>query len=375
MISRLDKSITIRVIRSWREFEDLRGQWDQILEQSDANNIFLTWQWVDCWRKSQTTEINPLIVVLEEFGEMLAIAPFYLQEYKLCNLVKYKTLRFVADHATGSEYSNFIVKHCDSLNLKTLLWQSLLEPQIKSQWDFIWLTNISAWTAGGKSLLQSLSQVTALLHHQRTVEFAQISLDGVGKDILPKLSKSLRTNIRQTATRLEKLGPWKLEITVEDSELALHLDNLFCLHNRRWQSAGLKGTFERRPELVAFYRAFVPLALENGWLRLLRLEANGEIQAMQLGYVYQNTFLAIQEGYNPEFLPGAGQVLRHFSFNNCIDEELSSYDFLGVYTNHKRRWLADKKFGCNLFIWHDQPKSLPFKLAPIWPTGRYLNQV
>ena len=369
-----DKSILIEVIKDWEGFSNLKIVWHSLLQQSDADNVFLTWEWIDCWRKTRNKEVKPLIVVIKEQGEVVAIAPFYRQNYRLIQIKNYQALRFLGDQSSGSEYSNFIVKKENSLELKEQLWRYLLSREIKHDWDFIWFTNISSWTVGGKTLLQALTKVQKLHFYSRSVEFSQVCLNDLPEDILPILSKSLRTNIRQTRRRLDKLGDWKIEIIDQSFDLQKQLEQLFSLHNKHWEKLG-GGTFQRRPELAAFYRSFVPLALEKGWLKLLSLESEGIVQAMQLGYIYNNRFLAIQEGYNPDFLPGVGQVLRHFSYTHCQKNGVVDYDFLGVYTDHKRRWLAEKKLGENLFIWHDKVKNIPFQLKPIWPTGRYLKPI
>ncbi|QUM81044.1 GNAT family N-acetyltransferase [Moritella sp. 5] len=374
MVNGEDKSIEIRVIKEWSEFEALKPDWQNLLEQSDANHIFLNWEWIDCWRKSQSTVINPLIIVIQNSQQILAIAPFYIQEYRLANLITYQSLRFVGDQNSGSEYSNFIVKAERCLELKSMLWAYLLSPDIKLYWDFIWFTNVASWTAGGTTLLESLATVKPLNCNCRSVEFAQVALRDLTTEILPSLSKNLRMSIRKTHRRLDNIGPWQVEISHKRDDIGKHLEKLFTLHNKHWQYLGL-GSFQRRPELVDFYRDFVPLALQKGWLRLLRLESEGEIQAMQLGYVYNNQFLSIQEGYNPDYLSGIGQVLRYFSYRRCKEEGVCCYDFLGVYTDHKRRWLAEKKHGENLFIWHRQMKNLPFEAKQIWPTGRYLKPI
>ena len=374
MVKKKNKPLEIKVLRDWDSFYELRFIWQELLQQSDADNVFLTWEWIDCWRKTQGEDIKPLIIVLQDSDQILAIAPFYIQEYRLVHLQTYRALRFLGDHSSGSEYSNFIVKKDKSVELKSMLWRHLLSSAVKPYWDFIWFTNISSWTSGGQTLLQSLTRVHALNYYSRRIEFAQVKLNQLPADILPRLSKSLRTNIRQTSRRLDKIGPWRMEVCTEPSEIRKYLEQLFFLHNKHWQNAGL-GTFLRRPELADFYRCFVPLALEKGWLRLLRLESKGEIKAMQLGYVYNNRFLAIQEGYDPDFIGGVGHVLRHFSYQNCQKEGVFCYDFLGSYTDHKRRWLSEKKFGENLFIWHNKVKNLPFKFKKIWPTGRYLKRL
>jgi len=369
-----DKSILIEVIKNWEGFSNLKIVWQTLLQQSDADNIFLTWEWIDCWRRTRNRDVKPLIVIIKEKGQVVAIAPFYQQNYRLIGIQTYQALRFLGDQSSGSEYSNFIVKKENSLALKEQLWRYLLNPKVKHDWNFIWFTNIASWTVGGKTLLEALAKVKELHSHARTVEFAQVHLNDLPNDILPVLSKSLRTNIRQTRRRLDKLGHWKIEVINHDSDLQEQLEQLFYLHNKHWQKLG-GGTFQRRPELAAFYRSFVPLALGKGWLKLLRLESEGVVQAMQLGYIYNNRFLAIQEGYNPDFLPGVGQVLRHFSYTSCQKSGVMDYDFLGIYTDHKRRWLAEKKLGVNLFIWHNKVKNIPFQLKPIWPTGRYLKPV
>ncbi|MFT6925944.1 MAG: CelD/BcsL family acetyltransferase involved in cellulose biosynthesis [Psychromonas sp.] len=366
------ESFVFRVIKDWNDFATLKEDWQKLLVQSDADNLFLTWEWINCWRITQGKLIKPLIIVIQDSQGIFAIAPFYIQEYRLANLLTYQALRFVGDKGSGSEYSNFIVKKENSIALKSRLWEYLLSPEVKPCWDFIWFTNVKAWAEGGQTLLQSLASVKGLNCNHRNVEFAPTPLNDFSTDFLPKLSKSLRTNIRQTTRRLDKLGSWEMLTCKDDDEISELLEQLFSLHNKHWLHSGL-GTFERRPELADFYRLFVPLALKKGWLRLLRLESHGEIQAMQLGYVYNNEFLAIQEGFNPEFIPGIGQVLRYYSFTHCQKEGLSCYDFLGVYTDHKRRWLAEKKIGANLFIWQTKIKNIPFTVKKIWPTGRYLT--
>jgi CelD/BcsL family acetyltransferase involved in cellulose biosynthesis len=362
----------IQVIKKWDEIEELKESWHLVLSNSGADNLFLTWEWMNCWRKSRQQNTQPLILIVENKDGPLAIAPFYIQKYRLLGVITYRALRFIGDKNSGSEYSDFIVSIKDNDEIKSLIWQYLLSNDVKSLWDFIWFTNVSTWTTDGESFFQSLMSTKKLNYNQRAVEFGQVPLNKLTQDFLPLLSKSLRTNIRQTMRRLDKLGAWEVKTNIDTSNLNFLLENLFLLHNKHWESAGL-GSFERSPELTSFYNYFVPVALDKGWLRLYRIEIDGEIQAIQLGYVYNNIFMAIQEGYNPDFLAGTGQVLRYYSYQKCIEEGIKVYDFLGVYTDHKRRWLADKKIGSNFFIWNNKFKNLPFYFKKIWPTGRFLK--
>jgi len=80
------------------------------------------------------------------------------------------------------------------------------------------------------------------------------------------------------------------------------------------------------------------------------LKEQGEFKAVQLGYVYRNAFHQMQEGFDPEYVRGAGNVLRAKVIEECIAEGIGVYDFLGEMTEHKRRWRAKERMGHDLFI-------------------------
>jgi hypothetical protein len=89
---------------------------------------------------------------------------------------------------------------------------------------------------------------------------------------------------------------------------------------------------------------------------------------------YNGDFLQIQEGFNPEYIDGAGNVLRHIVIESSIQEGLKNYDFLGGFTEHKRRWKAEERFGHDLLIARPSLKTRLLFLKDIWPSGRYLSQ-
>ncbi|WP_181817671.1 GNAT family N-acetyltransferase [Psychromonas sp. B3M02] len=367
--------ITSHVMTSWSEIKTLQTDWNPLLEQSDADNIFLTWEWMESWKDTCFADTKLLFIVLKENNKPIAIAPFYIQPYQLLKTLTYQVLRFAGDQGIGSEYSNFIVRKQDSVNLKQQLWQTLLAKQTSSHWDLIWYTNVSSWTTGGQSLITSLQQTPELRLASREVDFANTSLKSLSLSLLPELSKSLRTNIKQTQGYLSKLGEWQVSYCEDPVLLNKSLQQLFELHNLRWQRTGLKGSFQRRPEMATFYQDFTRKALHKGWLRLAELTCDDKTQAVQIGYVYRGQFFALQEGFNPDFQKGTGQVLRYHVMQRCIQEGLTDYDFLGQYTNHKRRWLAKQRNGQHLLIWPNKLKNTLFNFFTIWPTGKYLKPV
>jgi CelD/BcsL family acetyltransferase involved in cellulose biosynthesis len=229
-----------------------------LLEQCDANTLFLTWEWINCWQCSQIKEIKPLIIVIEESGVVIAIAPFYICQYQLFQGIRYQALRCLGDKNSGAEYSNFIAYQPQSPLLKKMLWEALLSTQVCGLWDFIWLHNIASWTEGGRTLIGALSEVGKLKIQQRNQEFAYCSLIKKDIPVLLQVGKSLRKNIKQTTRRLDKLGTWKIACCNDATELEYLLEQFFNLHQKRWYEKGQQGSFQRSLELQDFYRHFVP---------------------------------------------------------------------------------------------------------------------
>lgn len=364
---------SVRIIKDWLGFERLKQDWRCLLTRSDADVIFLTWEWIDCWRRSQINPITPLIVVIEKDDVVVAIAPLYRCQYRLLNAINYRALRFLGDKNSGAEYSNFIVDAAQRDALKTELWEALLSPAIKGEWDVIWLHTVASWTPAGQSFIAPLLHIDGIRTQQRTQMFAYCPLNEKPAAILSQVSRSLRKNIQQTQRRLDKLGDWEIVDCQEQGEMKATLARLFYLHQKHWESKGRQGSFQRSAELQCFYQHFVLTAFKQGWLKLYYLKSEGVIQAVQLGYVYQRQFLALQEGYDPTFLAGTGQVLRHYIMQRCYDDGLIAYDFLAGYTDHKRRWLAQKMTGSQYFIFQNRLKNLPFYAQKIWPSGSYLT--
>ena len=158
---------------------------------------------------------------------------------------------------------------------------------------------------------------------------------------------------------------------VSSRHIPRFLAALFELNQRRWGAKGQHGVFSGLEG--QFYEQFTRRALERGWLRLYGATIAGEFKAVQIGYVYRGSFSQLQEGFDPEAPQGIGNVLRGKVIEYLIQEGVRTYDFLGGFTEHKRRWGARVRAGHDLFIGRRTLKNLLLFATEIWPTGRYLK--
>lgn len=360
------------ILRDWQAVAALAPEWNRLLHQSRSDSIFLTWEWVQAWLAA-VGHRHPAfcIAVRDRDGALCGLAPCYVARYRLGGTVPYRVLRLAGDYPTGAEYADWLLRPDLEFASAEAIARALAS---HGGWEALWMPQVAAWN-GAAERLQAACASAGLHCASRATPFAHFRLPDSFAAYEQSLSDNRRKQLRaQRRKILERDGARVTRCLVRE-DLPRYLEALFELHGRRRQALGEAGSFAARPEEADFYRAFAPLALERGWLWLSALEHAGEIRAVQLGYEYRQAYHQLQEGFDPAFTPGAGNVLRHEVIRQCIAAGVREYDFLGGYTEHKRRWLAEPREGCDLLMGRPQALNALLFAFPVWPTGRYLRPV
>jgi CelD/BcsL family acetyltransferase involved in cellulose biosynthesis len=315
--------------------------------------------------------VQPFVVVVRNCqGELVGIAPFYISEYRFLHSVRYRVLRITADYATGAECLDWIVRIEEERQVYKIITEALAA--VSRKWDCIWMPYVPDWTgACGRIFAACLER--EFYCHDRPAEFGNTILPDNFDIFLQTLSRNRRSELRRQQKTVFKAGQAKINRCQTEAELEDYVEALFHLHYKRWKTVGDEGSFRRKPSEAVFYRNFLPVALRQGWLWLYGLVSDGAFKAVQVGYVYNNVFYQMQEGFDPDYIRGVGNVLRAKIFEDCISHGVKGYDFLGEMSEHKRRWAANKRLGRHIFIGNRNVKNRFLFCKKIWPTGRYLR--
>ena len=347
----------------------LAGEWNELLTNSDANSIFLSWEWVSTWLNIHPEKELMVIAVRGSAGELQGVAPYYISDMLFLGFIRYRVLKIVGDAESGAEYPDWIVrKSCAELVTDSIA-RSL--KSLAAMWDCIWMPRVAGWT-NAVTRIEAACCRAGLSFRKRRHEFSGFILP---KDI-STYEKSFTKNRKQQLRRQRKKifsDGVSFVHCMEEAEIQPFLDKLFELNSQRWNKLGLQGTFERKPKEEAFYREFVPVAFSRGWLVFAGLQDGSELKSLQIGYVYNRRFHQLQEGFDPDYTGGVGNVLRAEIIKYCIESGVEYYDFLGEFTEHKRRWGAEKRYGFDLFIGNGLLKSDLLVRAGFWPSGQYLR--
>jgi CelD/BcsL family acetyltransferase involved in cellulose biosynthesis len=359
------------IVEDWNAFLALESEWNALLGASKSDIVFLTWEWVRSWLSVAGTSVRPIAVVVRNSqGELAGVAPFYISEYRLIRSIRYRVLRPMADYATGAECLDWIVRSGEENQVCRLIMRSLAA--VSGKWDCIWMPYVPDWT-GASTRITNACREQGFFCRTRVAEFGYSVLPSSFDGFLKGLSRNRRSELRRHQRAVLGEGQAIITRCLDEKDLHRYLDALFDLHHKRWMSRGEEGSFKRKPAEAAFYREFMPVAMRKGWLRFYGLSSAGEFKAVQVGYVYGGIFYQLQEGFDPEYVRGAGNVLRAKIIEDCIAAGLTCYDFLGEMSEHKRRWSADVRLGRHIFVGNRNVRSRMLFLKEIWPTGRYLR--
>ena len=360
------------VITDWEPLKLLGTEWNALLQRSRANSIFLTWEWMEAWHGAAGQCVEPVVIAVRDpHGALVGLAPFYRAELRLLGLLSYRVLRMLGDHHSGAEYPDWILApECEQEAAQAILGALLA---VSPGWDCLWIPRLAGWTGAYERIVVTCS-AHGLHCRQRACEFSATALPEDSSSYVRSLSRNARSALKRQNQQVFSSPSATFEQCRSVAELPAYLDALVDLNHRRWSATGQVGTFVRKPLEQRFYRLFGPRALERGWLRLFAIRMNGRFAAVQVGYAYNQSFLQLQEGFDPEGPPGLGNVLRGKVIERCIREGIRQYDFLGGHTEHKRRWLANPRNGHDLLISRRCFRNGPLISLPLWPTGRYLRE-
>lgn len=359
-------------ITTVEELHAMGSEWDLLLSSAQSPSVFLTWEWVTSWLATVHPKADLFVIVVRLQGSLIAIAPFYRTEFTLFSCITYKTIRLIGDCHSGAEYPDVII----SSGFEGVALQQIANyiQDSENSWDCAWFPNIASWSKSRQRLTACFDQSELSFCRTSEMDFSRIVLPRTWEDYLNNFSPKRRALLRRQERAAVKTHQLQFHLCEHKRDVTFFLEQLFALHRERWNMVGEEGAFVRRPLMEHFYRKIAPLVIEKGWLAFFLLTVNGEVKAVQYGYVYNGVFSQLQEGFSSQSPSGIGNILRQYVIRWCIEKGFKEYDFLGGHSPHKEQWQAEKRLGQNLFLGKKSFKNSIFSQLPIWPSGRYVNQ-
>src|SRR5579871_3126849 len=108
-------------VRMWsrREFAASKAPWDELVARSDADPLFMSWDWQWRWWTHHAEALNATLRLVAVYGPdgLLGLAPFYLHTVVIRHVLHARRLELIGTawrdpRATFSEYLDIIADRC-----------------------------------------------------------------------------------------------------------------------------------------------------------------------------------------------------------------------------------------------------------------------
>ena len=339
--------MTIRCHRTHEELLALAPRWNELLQRSSSNAIFLTWEWVSTWWAVFGRRFQLLLLTAEdENGQLIGIAPTMVGRRRSASGLTFRVLMFIGQRGdTLAEYLDFIIQPGHEAEI-TAAFCDFMQRDLAAEWDCIFLERILTTSPNLPTLERKTScpRFTAL--RDRELRSPHAALGCTWAEFLAAKSRNFRNQWNNSWNRLQAAGDVQFLFGGNDVPLSTALTEVTRLHRERWE--GRSASFSTE-DYLDFHKQLSARFHANGWLLLLLLSVNGKNVAARYDYIYAGKLWCMQGGWSPDHAAQrVGTLLTGKVIQWGIEHGLREYDFLGKASDYKRRWSDGERVMINL---------------------------
>lgn len=302
-------------LRDLAEIED--AEWDELALRS--GNLFGTREWVTTWWEVFGGDGLLLSFACREpDGRLLALLPMYVRSDGAI-----RELRLLghglADRLAPVCAACHRPRVADALQVALSESRALFDVFVGDD-----LPEHEAWGAAlGARRVRRTSSPVLRADGQRWNAF------------LAARSPNFRQQARRRERKLVQTHGLRYRLAQDPSQLPAEMDQLFRLHDARWDGVTRAFAGSR----ATFHRAWAAKALERGWLRLWIAELDGRPAAAWYGFRYGGAEWYYQAGRDPRHDQlSIGSVLLLHTIREALEDGIGEYRLLRGDEPYKQRF-------------------------------------
>lgn len=353
----------VTVIADKDSLDSLRNEWDDLLLDSAAPSVFLSYEWMTTWLRTCAGRGTPRVVLVREGSRLVGLAPLF---EPAPGPLAPRTLRFMGT-GVGADHLRFLIRRGREDHVGSVLTDYVLA----AGYDILDFPRMDEETA------------RSLQHSVRGSEFACevtvadicpfVTLPDTWEAYLGTLSANARKDLGRRARRLGERGTVVIR-RIDEEGPAAELDRtweiLVSLHQSRQRTLGSRSAFAT-PRLLAFHRAFLQTAAARGWLRLYLMRVGDRDVAAEYCVSVGGRVEDLQTGFDAEWSRyGVGTLILAHAIRDAISSGATEFDFLRGGEEYKhQRWAASSRHDVSVVAWRRRPHVAAFVAARRWTTG------
>jgi CelD/BcsL family acetyltransferase involved in cellulose biosynthesis len=344
--------LRVEIVDSTAALNQLAAEWNPLLQTSQSNNLFLTWEWIWTWWQVYGNGSTPhVLVARDDDGRLVGLAPLKRTRKYALGVWPFNTVDFIgAGGDVTPEYLDLISAPGLEAPVVDGVVSRLRTDRSVSMVD---LRPIPALSPHLSPLKRHFRNDAASVRVSSDSVCPTMRLPASQQEFLATRSHNYKKKIGEYERRLVRDLGARLRISGNPTELARDYQSLIELHRRRWN--GNTKAF-RSSSYVSFHERLSQRLLERGWLRLFILENATATEPMAALYCfsYDERYYYYQGGWDPKYARyRVGLVLMHKVIQQAILEHARVFDFLRGQEEYKGRWATDRVAHVRLTEWRN----------------------
>jgi|GEM_PF-3470271 len=319
--------IDVIEIGSISELKSYQSQWNNLLEDSETNVIFLTYEYCLSWWNTYQDNRELLVLIAKEDSNIVGIAPMVVTTCRRFGRKK-RVVEFIG--SLRSDYQDFIISK-DKADVLEAFYQHLWS--VRNRWDVIRLGQIPENSSTISCLQEHLRKLNLPFFIQQGSSCSIVQIEGHKEEVETKLRQ--QRTLRRYINHLERLGELKYGHTTNTHESFSYLDSFFQMHINRWEGTATLSTFydERQRQ---FYCQLAQSLGPKGWLRFMYLTLNGMPIAFIFGFEYNRSLSLHRSAYELLYYNySPGRIIIRYALQYCLANGLRDLDLLAGAEEYK----------------------------------------
>lgn len=292
-------------------FISLHAEWQELLETSPANHIFLTKQWQSAWWKVFGNDYEPVLLSIRDENKLAGIAPLKQKDGKLS---------FIGS-SDVCDYMDFITRQ----GSEEYVFSRVFDYLERLEWNSIDLESVLPQSLAMKSFVPLAIQRGYQVEKKQVNVSPQLFLPSSWKDYIDSLNAKDRHEIRRKLKRLEQSESVNYQTITEKEHLPQAMESFFQLFQL---SETDKANFmnDRKKE---FFTNIVSSLAEKGNIKLSFLEVGGARASATLCFDYNNDIYLYNSAFDRAYAAlSVSLLLEVFNIRDAINNGKKRFDFL-----------------------------------------------
>jgi CelD/BcsL family acetyltransferase involved in cellulose biosynthesis len=332
--------VTIELIRDRAAIPLEAAEWNALVQVSETNSVFQTYEWFDAWWQSFGRSFDLHFLVARRGTALVGFAALMRRR----SWLGFSALEFVG--SGNADYQDFILPAHEKPEVLGAMCRFIAQHAPRSA--RFRLRNIPGESSTLHLLPLAAAQAGLSVVTECSVPCPTLLLE---KDRATAQKLVGKYSLRRSFNWFSKHGEVRFRHVSSVKEILAMLPVFFEQHMRRWNSVGKPSLFEGRTQ-QQFYERLVPSMHATGWLQFSVVEFNNEPIAFHFGFDYRGAVIWYKPSFDVRFADHSpGLLLTQQLIEDGLRRSRRELDFTIGDEAFKARFSSLQRHNWNLGVY------------------------